>query len=258
MKYDDLQALSPMQEYEAPKLPTLAEKPQLKKLPARWQKNAAVVACVGVVGTMTLASCAGRPYDWPHNGGGPVAPYYVTRPTEQETAPFTTMAPEETELDITVHHGGSGGTPFYVARLTEQEAMGIIRSQLEAAGLRFGDTPPEINVVDSWDEVTLDLYNAEHGVGIIFDNSEDSHRRRVQWGHRQTKVIEEDMPVGVFYGPWQGLEGRPEWDHVWVDWESSPPTEESKLEAVPVLRANLTEQVQTFIEFLQSEGILEH
>jgi len=53
--------VTPVKKYTPPKYPTrddLKRSPELlKKLPSRWQKNAAVVATAGVVGIMTLTSC---------------------------------------------------------------------------------------------------------------------------------------------------------------------------------------------------------
>jgi len=290
---DDLQALSPVQEYEAPKLPTLAEKPQLKKLPARWQKNAAVVACIGVVGTMTLASCASETKASPVDAA---VPYSVTY--AQTTAAAITGAPEETteehtaqeyttaqeaattaaittqtttttqqttmaitpaELDLRSHWGGSGAGPFYVVHLTEQEALGIIRTQLEAAGLRFGATPPNHTVEVVWVDplghgstsqtTGLALLDANNNVAVALSErggwfAEQTQQRFAR--DRQTR----NLTIGTFYSPGEGIERD------WRERPVIPPTAEEMQAHIPVLRANLTEQVQTFIEFLQAEGIL--
>jgi hypothetical protein len=55
MKNEPLK-LTPVSNYDAPKIPTLADdnSAALKKLPARWQKNAKVIACIGLMGTLSL------------------------------------------------------------------------------------------------------------------------------------------------------------------------------------------------------------
>jgi len=289
-KHNDLNGLSPVKQYNSPQIPTLADKPKLVKLPSRWQKNAAVVACIGIVGGMTLASCATTPHDdnWFHNGGGPIAPYYVTRPTEQETtitgeaieetttevhtttAMTTTLqavttqettlaATDHSEFDLRVHFGGSGAGPQYVVHFTEQEAFGIIRTQLEAAGLNFGTTPPSHTVEVTWVDplghgntrmtTGLDLYDAERGVAIALSErggwfAEQTQQRFER--DRQTR----NLNVHVFYNPGESM------DNQWWEGETEPPTPTQKAAAAPALRENLTVQVQTFIEFLQAEGIL--
>jgi hypothetical protein len=184
-----------------------------------------------------------------------------------------TSPARETPLDITVHHGGSGGSPFYVARLTEQEALGILRAELEAAGLRFGATPPELPELQGWNfwgnpEIALSLYDAERSVGVLFDTDDQSHLMRIQWGWQGMGGIAEqiapllaeqvDYPIGVFYNPGASVGGRPEWDGRWMDieWEAEAPTEENKTAAVVELRQAITEQTQVFIAFLQEQGVL--
>jgi len=261
--------LTPVEAYTPPKLPTLANKPPLSELPRRWARNAAVVACIGMLGASALAGCGTAA----SNGNDA----YPTQPTTQYV--FTTAPADETPLDITVHHGGAGGSPFYVARLTEQEALGILRAELEAAGLRFGAQPPAVQ----WDDIPtwwfeldanqpLTFYDDERNVGILFDNDERSHRTRVQWSWQWAderddlfaQITEQvRFPVGLFYSPWQNLDGRPSLEGrissppLGADpWVARPPSDAAKTAAVEVLRDALQEQAQTFIAFLQAEGVL--
>jgi len=298
MKNNDRLTLNPVAQYTPPALPTLADKPQLKKLPSRWRKNAAVVTCIGLAGSLTLSTCA--------NLGGPAAvtegttATYVTRLTEQETTSdilesttefsttidylMTTMAATDktitktttatrvtttaqattalsADLQYRAHYGGSGAGPQYVVYFTEQEAWGIIRAQLEAAGLSFNATPPGHTVDVTWIDplghnyrdttitTSLDLYDADHRVAVAFSEggswfAEQAAEKFAR--ARQTRNI----AVGVFYNPGESVHNR------WYEDEVEPPTDEQKAAAVPKLRANLDEQVQSFIAFLRAEEIL--
>jgi len=305
---DDLLSLTPVQSYAAPAIPTLsdtrANPALLKKLPSRWQKNAAVITCIGLAGTLTLSACAnlGRPYA----GAEGETTSYVTQITEQETSseifestteqetlsytyatttagatersanPVTTTQQQVTvgsivvrgtELELRVHHGGGGGAPTYIVHLTEQEAFGIIQAQLEAAGLRFGATPPNVTVLEDWHfgpSIGLDLYDRQRRVAISFISWETNHQPFFSWGgSRLAEQVSEEFAqhrqlrntaVGVFYNPGETVGwGEMPWGD---EWEAKMPTLEDKQAAIPKLRANLNEQAQAFIAFLQEEGIL--
>ncbi|MCL2620856.1 MAG: hypothetical protein FWD97_07995 [Defluviitaleaceae bacterium] len=280
--------ITPMEHYEAPKVPTLEDvykNPEpLKKLPARWAKNAVVVASVGALGMTTLSGCFSRPLDdwrdFPHHGGAGSAAYFVY-PTEQEVYEDEYCSGyglgyngyEEFDLVVRIHHGGSG-TANYVVHLTEQEALGIIRKQLEAVGLTFCDTPPDYAAFegDAWmPNIELDLFDAENNVAISRISWEDNHR---QFIHRITREVEEgfarqtDITVGVFETPGffpQTLDAMGDWfENDDGEWEYAPPDEptdeekaEAKAEARPILEANLNQQIQEFINLLRAEGIIQ-
>jgi len=204
-----------MTNYKSPILPTqksAQDNPALlKKLPSRWQKNATVLACLGVIGTMTLAGCTSPAQvdDWPHNGGAASVPYYVVYPTEQETdAEYETEygteeyeyeedsyeavygpiqeTPEqlaarltEAELESRIHHGGAGAGPFYTVHITEQEVLGFIRAKLESAGLNLSATPPDYIAGEYWSfggQHALDLHDAEKGIAVSHLSWVDSNR----------------------------------------------------------------------------------
>jgi len=250
--------IKPVETYAAPKIPTFSEDNSalLKKLPTRWQKNAKVLACIGIMGTITLAGCFNSiiPYDdRPHHGGAPM-PYYVVYPTEQE-------------LEFRLHHGGAGRA-FYVVYFTEQEAFDIIRSRLETVSLNFDAIPPDYTVEWEWgwDIIGIDLFDSERNVAITHITREMNNRPFFSHGGNSlaNRVATEfanmtDIKVGVFYTP----EYYPDWDLLQErrgEFVLREPTNReimtAKTEARPILVANLTAQVDEFIEFLRDEGIL--
>jgi len=257
--------LTPVKSYTPPKLPTFKNTRNnpalLKKLPFRWQNNKKIITCIGImgVGVITLPGCTERA----HNGGGPYAPIYVTAPTEQE-ARYTYVVEEE--LKLVTHNGGSLEPPIYVVHLTEQEAYGIIRMQLEAAGLNFGAAPPQyyVDSVFQWSDIVLDLFDADKNVAVTNISWEDRNREFMRGGRDLTEAVTEEfakqsdsLSVGVFYNPGETLR-LPSQDT--VDWPPQPSDEEiaeAKVEARPILEAQLTAQIQEFVDFLRSEGILE-
>jgi len=52
------------------------------------------------------------------------------------------------------------------------------------------------------------------------------------------------------------VDGYPQWQWAWDEWEPRAPSERSKTEAKAFLRTRLMTQAQSFIEHLQTEGIL--
>jgi len=224
----DLSGLSPLKAYKAPALPTLHNKDnpaRLNKLPARWQKNAAVAACAGVLGAALLASCASTAL--------------LVRPV----------------IDDWPHYGGSGAMPMYVVQLTEQESLGVIRAQLEAAGLNLSADVPDVRAdfwgVSAQQNIGLDLFDAEKNVAIVHVGDEVSNWRRSEFAQLAAQAFaqQSNMPVGVFYSP-SGFVDAYDWN------ETTPFDETEKQEARMNIEASLAEQVQAFIEFLQAEGVL--
>ena len=252
-----------------------------------------MVACIGILGTATLAGCFSGAGGYLHNGGAGEAPYYVTRPTEQETTQYTMPATEqditttstttttarpatataytgsytEFDLNVRVHTGGFGSGPFYVVHLTEAEALSIIRAQLEAAGLRFGAAPPELHIGNLSGSpppnLALDLFDAEKETAAMLISWEDNNRRFASrsFAREVTRAIarqDYDFTTGVFYNPGKNVGWRE--GGFARGWEGAeepgPPSEEQKAEARANLVANLNQQTQQFIELLQTEGIL--
>ncbi|MCL2563710.1 MAG: hypothetical protein FWE08_06715 [Oscillospiraceae bacterium] len=93
---NNLHHLIPAKSYTPPQYPTRADTrgnpALLKKLPSKWRKNAAAVACIGLLGIALLSGCTTSS----PNGNG-----------------------NDCGWDDHLHHGGSGGAPIYVAHLTE-------------------------------------------------------------------------------------------------------------------------------------------
>ena len=272
--HNDLPGLSPVQAYTPPQLPTFREAPpaQLKKLPSRWAKNAAVVACVGILGAATLAgnfaSAAGA-----QNISAPYSVTYMARQSAPAAVTPSEVAAAYTgydEFDLNVRfHGGGAGSAMYVVHLTEAEAMNLIRTQLEAAGLNLGATPPtsrvrmlSLGLVHQpftlprpylrLNRFNFDLYDSARSVAVTHINQENHWPSTAQLVRRAQRRFRWRLfgpsTVGVFYNPSQAF---------WRSWFPGDPTlEEQKAEAAQALVANLNAQTQQFIAFLQAEGIL--
>ena len=238
--------IEPVEQYTPPNYPTRADtrsNPKLlTKLPSRWQKNATIIACLGLMGSVLLSGCAepqtpqgggqdvysenGTGYSVyngynAYNGGG------YGEYTHSGNAEAALDGRTDFDLTIRVHYGGSGAGPFYVAHLTEQEALSIVRAQLEAAGLDLSATPPDYGIgggVDDWLNIGLDFYDAEKGVAAALISAEDANRRFSATGREFARLvanefsIQTDMPVGVFYNPGETISGDGRWVEDGDDW----------------------------------------
>jgi len=220
---DNLLSLSPVENYTPPALPMLADRPELKKLPARWKRNAAVVACAGIMGAALLSGCTNNTTSWRCDG-----------------------------CCDWPHYGGAGAMPMYVVHLTEQESLGVLRTQLETAGLNLSADVPDYSVVIDTHTVGLDLFDAERNTGIALIGDEVSNWQRSEFAQQAAQEFarQTDMPIAVFYSPSE-----------WIDaycWNEDAPVNEAESQQARVnIEERLTTQVQEFIEFLQAEGILE-
>jgi len=368
---DDFPSVGPLEGYEGPDIPTLADTFKdasiLKTLPARWKRNAKVIACAGLIGAVTLSGCV--PAEQPQTGdeGAREAQlethieqngsdarngytgyngYYgqngedgyrvqngddeqeertvrygyswkrdddeqsvvVRQNTQSEQDDWFYSGRDRiipvqieyngySEMDLVLRsHWGGGGFAIYVVYLTEQEAFGIVRSQLEAAGLNFGAPPPDNSVTigvecndeilyDQWNEccywdicwsrdIGFDLFDAENSVGIKFLYA----YRGTQSMWMQERFFEEieagfaaqlpDVRFGLFREATQVLGSNRDgfWDEnkaMYVE-QQSLTGEEAVLEKATAeapfiaanLKANLIAQTQQFIALLQEEGIL--
>jgi hypothetical protein len=203
-------------------------------------------------------------------GGSPAstASASVTNAGGETPSDFIPTPYSEEDLELRLHNGGAGGAA-YVVHFTEQEALGIVRARLEEAGLRFGTTPPNIkyphgDTMIGAEEVKLDLFDADKNVAVASINWEKSNQRFTAYGEEFAGYVTEHFKVqmmdthfGVFYSP--GV--YPQFDIDMEDiWEGVQPQddklEESKAVARPKLKAELHAQVDRFVEFLQSEGVL--
>ena len=264
--------IAPVKNYIAPKYPTRKDtgtNPSiLKELPSRWQKNAKVIACIGIMGTMALsmAGCAWRGHHGGEGGGGPI---YVAYPTEadglyNETAnpPFI-RPPGNYDVKIRVCHGGGrAGSPTYVVHLTEQEALNIIREELEAVGLRFNSTPPAYTV-DLWvRDARIHLFDEEKSIGIVQLTPEESNIRFSAQGRELAEQIEKtfaeqasDIIIRVFYSPGENL-GRGLGD-ISSNGLGEEPSREHQQAAAPELREQLIAQVHDFLDMLREQGVID-
>jgi len=293
---DCLTTLSPLKSYTPPELPKLKDAGNdpmfLKTLPSRWQNNAKVLTCVGLIGAgmITLSGCLGEivpggnnnpggavctcnenDTHGPHHGGSPSMPIYVDTNTEQDLTDYVLAEILEEDLEFRSHWGGSGAGPFYVIYLTEQEVISIILSKLEDAGLRFATEPPDytVDIEEPWSfhdqSITfgLDYFDADVNVAIAHVGTRRYQADEISKGFEQQDT---DLSVGVFYTP--GLSPDNEWGYNWdmnVSWEDDHGTffepdddqiADAKAKARPLLEAELESQIQQFINFLIAERII--
>ena len=253
-------SVSPVEDYKAPEIPTFENNNSalLKKLPSRWQKNAKIIAGLGIIGVLALS---GRV------GGGNMAEGLFSDGivhnlgyTQGSYRGFS-----EANLLVRLHTGGRG-ISFYMVHLTEQEAFGIIRARLEAAGLNFDATPPGNSVSisfpflgDGFDDVGLDLFDIEKDVGVTHVGwlgggraFMPSEREVAGWIGEMFAEQAGAIEVGVFYNPGQYISGG----IIGPRWNRRPSSRETTA-ARPILVRQLINQADMFIARLQSEGILE-
>jgi hypothetical protein len=154
-----------------------------------------------------------------------------------------------------MHHGGSGGGPFYIVHLTEQETMGIIRAQLESAGLNFNsriaapdysyrwwdDTLTEIELFDPNLNVAIAQLDNQLGrQGFGFDGERVSEAVREEL---EEQAAENNDPItfGVFFSEGVG------------SWETDGWTKDSR----PLLEEKLAAKIDAFVTLLKQDGVLQ-
>jgi hypothetical protein len=229
----------------------------LDRVPKRWKNHAAVMVCVGFAGVFSLTGCGLRGYVGSESPGG-----------EGVGVPYAITEVQQDELVYRIHHGGSGSA-VYVAHLTEQEAFGIIRAQLEEAGLRFGAAPPAFTVPPDESAprmgegfVWLDLFDEDKNVAVARLGWEQSHQPFSWGGQMFAEYIRQefdkqtsDITFGVFLNP--GAFMWPAWD--WSGeqvLDVAPPTADEVAAKRPELEANIAAQVEEFVLILREAGIL--
>jgi len=279
--------ISPVEDYIAPEIPKLGENHSdlLKKIPSRWQKNAKIIAGLGLVGIFALSSGCGvadSENGHRHMQGSSIR---ELRPNNIEHDLWYTHRSysgySEANMSIRLHTGG-GGSSGYMVHLTEHEAFAIIRTRLEAAGLVFGATPPEEaklvfpepQIGDSDDntgwflrrdygDVELDLFDVQKGVGLVNVRWLGSSRSFMPSERELARRIEElfvervdGIIVGAFYNPGMSAGGS-EWSDNTGWWVPIRPSNDEAEESRPILVGQLIRQADMFVARLQSEGILE-
>jgi len=258
--------LSPAQDYSPPAYPTRATQSAvaLKKLPLRWAKNAAVIACLGALTLGALTGCTlqsrGTPAscdDGLHGIVGTLDPQ-GGRSAENE---------RDFDVEIRTHWGGAGAGPFYVAYLTEQEALGIIRNRLCEAGICFDSPVPDYTATAQVPQAgttttaTLSLFDASTRQGIVFPAP--NWHDRFPWRNISPEQIEDalqqnfarrfNVSATFMWNP-----GRSMCDGVlWGDRNVEPTfTEAEKQDAGARLQEQLHAQIDAFLRHLRSESIL--
>ena len=215
---DELLTLTPIEEYQAPSLPTYEDaKPDLKKIvPSRWKNKVMVAATsLALLTPLPLSGCQ------------------------------------------CFHLGGAGPAPIYVVHLTEQEALVMIRNQLEAVGLNFSDEVPLYSVEDWYlGAVGVDLFDEDHNVAVTFVNGhgdgtsslshDDCNSGCANWIREGLSEQNEAITFGVFYNPSARRERR-------ECGRGNPHTEEE----LAYLTDRLETQIAAFISQLRKEGIIE-
>ena len=288
-------SVMPVKKYAPPKYPTLTvadrEPALLRKLPSRWQKNAAVVAAVGLLGTITLTSC-----------GILDSKIKGYNPTSEN---FLNVAP------VFVHGEGIGsmGCMMIVPPvfLSEEEALAIIKSSAEDNGLIFEAEPPEYVATNnkpkeksqySWENpkyvlgggnVGLDLYDAQKGIASAFISMEEAETlpdpSSIKSYHPYELAgltVEDfsqqrgDISVGVFYDPgidWDNEKYKKLYDEynsqmseISGTYDEANPDEytrksneilsEYETDVKALIGEQLRAQVRDFIEWLQGQGII--
>jgi len=255
--HNDLPPITPAKGYTAPGLPTLegmkTDPAPLMKLPMRWKKNAAAVACIGLVGVTTLTGC------FPiamllHGGGAGGAPIYTPRPTEQDVPGW---------LDVARIEYRSGPAAWniapLVAHIAEPDIFHFLQVYMESEGLIFSSAPPDYAVVRSYVEfgrtetlrIGIDLFDEEKNVAIVHIGWGRSMFLREQLGYRFIGIIKEELMAQadhlnlfVFVNPGTGIWGT---DH--------SVEERNSMRALFI--QNINAQLEDFVAELRNEGILD-
>ena len=279
--------VAPVKKYNKPKYPTkteaLASPGLLRKLPRRWQKNAAVAAAAGLFGALTISSCG----IFDSSSPGAAADGY-----NPDSENYLNVAP------VFAYGEGTGSMGCVMVAppvfLSEAEALAIIKNTAEAEGLSFGSEPPgytaEKNKIEtkySWDweskfvlgkgNVGLDLYDAKKKVAVSFISMREAEQiyPNGPWssvtGYMPRRLAEltvedfaeqrGDIAVGVFYDPgkdWESEEHQRIFDEFMSnsekEWEER--REQYEIEVKALAEENLRAQVRDFIEWLQGQGII--
>ncbi|MCL2194645.1 MAG: hypothetical protein FWB76_01710 [Oscillospiraceae bacterium] len=205
-----------------------------------------LLACLVILG-LFLGACASAPQAVPH--------HCEYCPTRDEPTPYRGYS----EFDFVIRCAFSHSVDYYVVHLAAQEVQDRIRTQLEAAGLRFNAAPPSYTLPcpDSRDFycITLDLFDQSRNVAVSFISWESCNAfwrprdPRARARNAVTRFAElTNTTVGVFVNPCIVL--------TVCDGFPPRPSPEEAAEHVPDLLAQIDAQVDDFINQLQHEGIL--
>lgn len=265
--------LSPMENYSAPAYPTRAEKPStaISKLPNRWIKSAAIVACVGALNLSMLMGCA-APSIYNTNERKP--PEHCIDGTHGVNMNNVSHIENECDFGLDIRLVGGGGAaslPFYVAYLTEHEAMEIIRNRLCEVGICFDANVPNYiasarspRTRDVEATAALSLFDERTRQGIVlsglqwerslncWDNPPDISAETATNLVKQDFAEQFDVTATIIRNPRETI-GEYDWENREA---TSTFTDEERQSARQVLEERLLAQVDAFIEQLREEGIL--
>jgi len=223
--------LFPINDYKPSKLPTMQEMQAnpapLKQMPNRWRKKAAVIACASFIGASALFSSCDI-----LNEISSLHKNTVSEP-----------------LELRFHHGGFASSPTYIVHLTEADALGIIRMQLEDAGLEFGANPPNYGIDINFSRVESVLFDNKNNVAIVQAGFTAGFAEHI--ADELTKQTD-DIIFGVFYSPSGTFPGN--------SWRITPsrmtPSYEKREGLRPILLEQLNNQIEDFIQLLREKGII--
>ncbi|MCL1859400.1 MAG: hypothetical protein FWF92_09260 [Oscillospiraceae bacterium] len=286
--------ITPVKKYAPPKYPTRTDATHtpelLRKLPSRWQKNAAVVAAVGMLGAMTLTSC-GVPNSDPalqeqkvtdniNETGYLDGDVIMEIPTEQEfmlegepALPVFTTEQEVTDELCTTDNTEeemfplAGAPPIHdfssEQDYIEPEETTIERNFLDTSyiGPVAGGMGP-LQYLSETDALTIIQVMAQQN-GLKFEelppNLEDAPP---YYSDVTTKLYDVEKQVGVEYSrrnsTWEtyiSSEGIAVGSfRIYGYWDEANVENETDMHAF--LEQDLREQVRDFIEWLQGQGII--
>ena len=299
MKINDI-SVTPVKKYNAPKYPTQNDANQmpemLRKLPSRWEKNAKIIAAVGLLGAMTLTSCGVLdPLLKPNNTGT------ENNPGGTESANYLNVAP------VFVHGEGTGSIGCVMIAppvfMSEQEALAIIKNEMKSAGVDFYATPPkkytatqnkrekkedsywgDYETVLGGGKIGLDLYDDKKSVAVTFISMDEAEEKYLPdkdgntmgssvTSYRPRELAElsvgdfakqnGDISIGVFYDPgtdWQSEEYQKileEYNNYDSKGKSwGEASEQYENDTKAMIEEDLRQQVRDFIEWLQGQGII--
>ena len=254
-KTNDISVM-PVKKYTPPKYPTLADAQcaplLLRKLPSRWEKNAKVIAAIGLLGVISITSCRNTNFLM----------------NSQETTNFLNA-----EYDMPGLRGGYNLPP---SAIYEQDALNIIKNMLESEErfnfkndlTKYPDiTNEEIKLYDFDNKVAIGysdnllfnymLYDENFEKYVNYDgilmgrfgepdvNFDDENQQRI---YDEYIAKHEDINK-LFYS--SADEDREEFYKMY-----SEIREEYVINIKPFIEENLRAQVRDFIEWLQSQGII--
>jgi len=136
--------------------------------------------------------------------------------------------------------------PQYVVYLTEQETLGVIRAQLEEAGLNFDGEPPLLQYYDEWLEenrlIQTALFDEQRRVAVLLQIMDEELWRPKNSLAFRLNQQHNDLIIGGFDVPGRGF--------------LATPSDEELEQARGQNFERLAEDVQNFIRRLENEGIL--